>query len=105
MSALEQTDAQRRAHISRRDGLKLAASVVSLAAPTFAWAQQEAAIGGALEQSSGQNAIRPFQVRFPDTALAELRERIDATVWPEREIVDDASQGVQLATAQALARY
>ena len=51
------------------------------------------------------NAIRPFRVNVPDAELAELRRRINATKWPERETVADASQGVQLATMQALARY
>ena len=51
-------------------------------------------------------AIRPFQVvNVPDAELTELRRRINATKWPERETVTDASQGVQLATIQALARY
>lgn len=49
--------------------------------------------------------IRPFHVNFPDTELAELRRRIKATRWPERETVPDDSQGVQLATMQKLARY
>jgi pimeloyl-ACP methyl ester carboxylesterase len=49
--------------------------------------------------------IRPFQVSVPDEDLAELRRRIDATRWPERETVDDDSQGVPLATMQELARY
>ncbi|HEX7807325.1 MAG TPA: epoxide hydrolase [Thermoanaerobaculia bacterium] len=49
--------------------------------------------------------IRPFRVSFPDTELADLRRRIKATRWPERETVADASQGVQLTTLQALARY
>jgi pimeloyl-ACP methyl ester carboxylesterase len=51
------------------------------------------------------NEIRPFHVSFPDTELADLRRRIKATRWPEPETVADASQGVQLATLQALARY
>jgi pimeloyl-ACP methyl ester carboxylesterase len=51
-------------------------------------------------------AIRPFQVNVvPEAELTELRRRINATRWPERETVRDASQGVQLATTQALARY
>ncbi len=50
-------------------------------------------------------AIRPFQVMpVPDAALTDLRRRIDATQWPERETVSDASQGVQIATMQKLAR-
>jgi Epoxide hydrolase N terminus len=52
------------------------------------------------------NAIRPFRaVNVPEIELTELRRRINATKWPERETVTDASQGVQLATIQALARY
>jgi hypothetical protein len=52
------------------------------------------------------DAIRPFQkVNFPEVELAELRRRINARKWPERETVTDATQGVQLATTQALARY
>jgi pimeloyl-ACP methyl ester carboxylesterase len=51
------------------------------------------------------DAIRPFHVNVPQAELAELRRRVQATKWPERETVTDASQGVQLATIQALARY
>jgi pimeloyl-ACP methyl ester carboxylesterase len=61
--------------------------------------------GSAAEQPTEQNAIRPFSAHFPDEALVELRRRINATIWPEREQVTDASQGVQLATMQELARY
>lgn len=50
-------------------------------------------------------AIRPFQVGFPGAELVELRRRVNATKWPERETVADASQGVRLATVQNLARY
>ena len=57
------------------------------------------------EQTVDKNAIRPFHVNVPEAELTELRRRINATKWPERETVTDASQGVQLATIQALARY
>ena len=50
-------------------------------------------------------AIRQFHVNVSDAELAELRKRIHATKWPDRETVADQSQGVQLATTQALARY
>ena len=62
---------------------------------------------GATPQRSEQaEAIRPFQkVKFPEAKLTELRGRINATIWPERETVADASQGVQLATMQKLAHY
>src|SRR5258705_1332482 len=55
--------------------------------------------------SEQADAIRPFNVNFPEAELTELRRRIPATTWPDRETVADASQGVQLATSQALARY
>ena len=50
-------------------------------------------------------AIRPFHVDIPEEALEDLRRRIVATQWPEKETVSDDSQGVPLATMQALARY
>jgi hypothetical protein len=59
----------------------------------------------AIDQPSDKTAIRPFHVNVPETELIELRRRLNATKWPERETVTDASQGVQLATTQALARY
>jgi len=49
--------------------------------------------------------VRPFQVDIPEDMLVELRRRIDATRWPTKEPVSDRSQGVQLATMQALVRY
>jgi len=50
-------------------------------------------------------AIRPFRIDAPEEELADLRQRVLATRWPERETVTDRSQGVQLATMQELARY
>src|SRR5262245_49650908 len=50
-------------------------------------------------------AIRSSEVAIPDDELADLRRRLAATRWPTKELVDDASQGVQLATIQALATY
>jgi pimeloyl-ACP methyl ester carboxylesterase len=49
--------------------------------------------------------IRPFHVEIPEEELVELRRRIAAARWPSKELVEDRSQGVQLATLQALARY
>jgi pimeloyl-ACP methyl ester carboxylesterase len=49
--------------------------------------------------------IRPFHVEIPEEQLDDLRRRIEATRWPSEELVPDRSQGVQLATLQALARY
>ena len=50
-------------------------------------------------------SIRPFQIDVPEDELVELRRRIAATRWPEKELVNDQSQGVQLATMQKLADY
>jgi pimeloyl-ACP methyl ester carboxylesterase len=50
-------------------------------------------------------ALQPFRADIPEAELTELRRRIGATRWPEKETVGDASQGVQLATMQALAQY
>ena len=55
-----------------------------------------------VETSAG---IRPFQIEIPEKQIDDLRRRIAATRWPTRELVGDRSQGVQLATMQALARY
>ena len=53
-----------------------------------------------------KTAIRPLgSVNFPEAELTELRRRISATRWPDRETVPDQTQGVQLATVQNLARY
>jgi hypothetical protein len=52
-----------------------------------------------------QDAIRPFRYTASDTALADLRRRILATKWAEKETVSDQSQGLPLATMQELARY
>jgi len=59
---------------------------------------------GVAEDAAG-GAVRPFRIEVPDEALAELRRRIAATVWPEQETVADTSQGVPLAVMQDLARY
>jgi pimeloyl-ACP methyl ester carboxylesterase len=61
---------------------------------------------GVAQQTSGQpSAIRPFRVSFPDTDLADMRRRIKATRWPDKETVADDTQGVPLATMQKLAKY
>jgi pimeloyl-ACP methyl ester carboxylesterase len=56
------------------------------------------------EQAAETAAVRPFQIDVPQGELTELRRRIKATRWPDREEVRDTSQGVQLTTAQELAR-
>ena len=57
------------------------------------------------KQSADSGAIRPFNHDVPESELTELRRRVQATKWPERETVADATQGVQLAMVQALAHY
>ena len=83
-----------------------ACSLVLLAAagPTL----KETTVTSTLTQSPqapASDAIRPFQFHASDEALADLRRRIAATQWPDKETVADATQGVQLATMQKLARY
>src|ERR1700751_5334412 len=55
--------------------------------------------------ATGDASIRPFTVQVPQAALDDLRRRINATRWPDKETVADPSQGVQLARLQALVRY
>ena len=57
------------------------------------------------EQTADKTAIRPFRVNVPEADLADLRRRVAATRWPTKELVEDRSQGVQLATLRELARY
>ena len=66
---------------------------------------QPSATPRAAGQAIDKTAIRPFQVEFSETELTDLRNRIKATRWPERETVNDDTQGVQLATMQKLATY
>src|SRR5579862_2135946 len=70
-------------------------------------APRSAVRGNTPQSASGEdsNAIRRFHVNVPEADLTDLRRRIISTKWPEQETVTDASQGVQLATIQALARY
>jgi pimeloyl-ACP methyl ester carboxylesterase len=96
-----------RAQISRREGLKLSAtsimaSLLTVSAPAAAQSQSSPQKENTVTDKA---AIRPFQVSFPDADLVELRRRVNATRWPARETVPDATQGVQFATIQKLARY
>jgi pimeloyl-ACP methyl ester carboxylesterase len=58
-----------------------------------------------VETSTARSEVRPFRIEIPEEALVEMRRRIAATNWPEKETVADASQGVPLAMIQKLARY
>jgi Epoxide hydrolase N terminus len=57
------------------------------------------------ETTTTHPAVRPFRIDVPEEELVELRRRIAATRWPSKELVEDRSQGVQLATLRELARY
>jgi pimeloyl-ACP methyl ester carboxylesterase len=58
-----------------------------------------------LSAAAESDAVRPFRVEVPEAELSDLRRRIEATRWPEKETVTDATQGVQLATMRKLANY
>jgi pimeloyl-ACP methyl ester carboxylesterase len=66
---------------------------------------QTSATQPAGDYAADNTAILPFQVSFPESDLIDLRTRINSTRWPERELVTDASQGVQFATLRKLASY
>jgi hypothetical protein len=63
------------------------------------------AVSGNAAPAEGENAIRPFRVNISEEQLAELRRRIAATRWPDRESVNDQSQGIQLAKIKPLVEY
>jgi pimeloyl-ACP methyl ester carboxylesterase len=74
--------------------------------PSLLFSERSTAMDDVAQQtSSDKTAIRPFHVNFPEADLAEMRRRIVATRFPEKEPVADFSQGVPLATMQKLARY
>jgi pimeloyl-ACP methyl ester carboxylesterase len=79
--------------------ISLAILIATLGFTSPSWAQNPSA------SPAEDKAIRPFQVNIPKDAVADMRKRIAATRWPEKEAVADATQGVQLATMQKLARY
>lgn len=60
---------------------------------------------GTLRAATDNEAIRPFTIGFPDEDLSDLRRRVQATKWPDKEQVPDTTQGVQLATMQQLMQY
>jgi pimeloyl-ACP methyl ester carboxylesterase len=82
-------------------GADVLAPLPTQPAPTSA-ERQETII---LAEQAGDNSIRPFSYRAGDEELADLKRRIQATRWPDRETVSDDSQGVQLATMHKLADY
>ena len=80
------------------------ASAVALSVPCH-FAQAASVAAAVSTTGKGDASIRPFTIHVPEAELADLRRRIADTRWPDRETVGDASQGVQLATMQALLKY
>ncbi|MDR6759450.1 pimeloyl-ACP methyl ester carboxylesterase/predicted ATPase [Mycoplana sp. BE70] len=74
-------------------------------APSPQIVAQGSAAGATETKPAVDESIRPFQFHATDEALADLKQRVAATKWPDRELVDDRTQGVQLATMQKLADY
>ena len=74
-------------------------------APAQATTIGAAAIMGATAEQIGDTSIRPFKYHASDAELADLKRRIKATRWPDRETVNDNTQGVRLATTQKIADY
>jgi pimeloyl-ACP methyl ester carboxylesterase len=91
--------------------MKIALPIViaTLGLASLSWAQSPSpATSGSTVPSvaaAEDKAIRPFHIKVPEDQLVDMRRRIAATRWPEKETVTDASQGVQLATIQKLAKY
>jgi len=92
---------------SRRRFIGVAAATIAAGALSqLAFAETNHAVAEVAQSPGGdKTAIRPLRVHAPESQLIDLKRRINATRWPERETVPDASQGVQLATMQELARY
>jgi pimeloyl-ACP methyl ester carboxylesterase len=76
------------------------AGIIAMAAITSVMVSSTVTAG-----DNNDTAVRPFRVTIPAKELVDLRRRITATRWPTKELVGDRSQGVQLATLKALARY
>src|SRR5260221_2875670 len=102
----DKTKITEEAGYSRRRFLQNAAVAVGTAQLGITGlAKAQSGAGPATAITREPNGIRPFHINIPDADLADLRRRVLATRWPERETVMDASQGVQLATVQALISY
>src|SRR6185369_7385954 len=78
---------------------------VFLATCTAALALWSSLGSAQVNNGAADTAIRPFRAQVPKEALDDLRRRLKATRWPDKETVDDPSQGVPLATLQRLVQY
>jgi pimeloyl-ACP methyl ester carboxylesterase len=111
------SDNPRYPHLSRRRFLAASATAISFSPSAFAFPSFPATVPSVnvdalriaealtLEVAEDEQAIRPFTFRIPQNQIDDLHRRLAATKWPSRELVSDASQGVQLATMQQLARH
>lgn len=91
---------------SRRRFVGVAAATLAAGSLSqLAFAQTNQAMTSIAPPAGDKSAIRPLRVHVPDAQLIDLRRRIKATRWPERETVADNTQGVQLAMMQELARH
>lgn len=102
--------AQPRRHPSTLHATALACGLVLLTAggyarPSWAADAQSDENAAAARPATSSESIRPFRIHVPQAQLADLHARIAATRWPDKETVDDGSQGIGLATMQALVRY
>jgi len=99
--------------VSARSAVVRALGIALLAAPCYAMAASESGANTVASNSahtkrpaaSDEAAIRPFRVNMPQAALDDLRERLLATRWPDKETVPDRSQGPQLSQLQELVQY
>src|SRR5262245_60867695 len=89
-----------RPRVRRPDRMRQAASVFAVALLSLPGSARAVAAA-----KSDASAIRPFKVQIPQAALDDLRRRVAATRWPDKETVADPSQGVPLARLQELVRY
>jgi len=100
---MKKTTGINRRHFCGTAAATLAASAFTL--PSLLFSKRTLAMNAVAQTASAATAVRPFQMSFPQADLAELRRRVKATIFPDRETVADATQGVQLATVQNLAQY
>src|SRR4029079_9964724 len=78
---------------------------VGLVTPSIAAAGAASILSTKLAAAAGDDAIRTFRVNIPEEQLVDLRRRLTATRWPDRETIADQSQGAQLEKLQELVRY
>src|SRR5262245_48832916 len=95
-----------RSQINRREGLKLSvAGIVASLMPLSARAAKQSSPSQKENTMADNTAIRSFHFEVSQDELTDLRRRVSATKWPDREQVSDDSQGVRLSTIQKLAQY